>query len=55
MTIKHSTWSTSVQNYAQHWSDKGPKWSQMVENSQNSIKNLLEGKKVSVTHEKKGI
>ena len=55
MTQDHSIWSTTVQNYAQLRFQRGPKWSQMVENSQNSIKNLLKEKKVSVTHGKKGI
>ena len=51
LTASHKT----VQNYAQLRSQRGPKWSQMVENGLNSIKNLLKEKKVSVTHGKKGI
>ena len=50
-----SKWSTTVQNYAQLWSQRGQKWSWMVKNSQNSIINLLKGRIIGATHEKKGI
>ena len=55
MIQNHFEWSTTVQNYAQLWSQRGPKKSQMVENSQNSITNLLREKIISATHGKKGI
>ena len=42
-------------NYTQLCSQSGPKRSQTVENSKNSITNLLKEKKVSATHGKKGI
>ena len=44
-----------MENYAQLWSQRGPKWSQMVEYSQYLIINLIQEKNVSVTHGKKGI
>ena len=50
-----SKWSTTVQNYAQLWSQRGQKWSWMVKNSQNSIINLLKGRIIGATHGKKGI
>ena len=55
MIQKRSKWSTAVQNYAQLWSQRGQKWSQMVRNRQNSIINLLEGRIIGATHGKKGI
>ena len=50
-----SKWSTTVQNYAQLWSQRGPKWSQIVKKSQNSIKNLLKGRIIGASHGKMGI
>ena len=50
-----SKWSTTVQNYAQLWSQRGPKWSQIVTKSQNSIKNLLKGRIIGASHGKMGI
>ena len=55
MIQNRSKWSTTVQNYAQLWSQRGQKWSQIIKSSQNSITNLLKGRIIGATHRKKGI